>query len=492
MSVATEAFAWALGELAATAPEVTERRPAYDVWTAGEQPVVEDVVAPAPDTIAAMPPLAGGGRIAAAAEKLRAGAVSCVELTREALAAIERDSARLTAFVEVCGERALAAAELLDRELREHGPRGPLHGIPVSVKDVIHVAGLPTRAGSDAYEVTPEHDAWAVARLRAAGAVILGKTATHEFALGVTSPQSRNPHDDTRIPGGSSGGSAVAVATGMGMASLATDTRASTRVPAALCGVVGIKPTYGVIPTDGVVPLSWTMDHLGVLAPGVYDAAVVLDVLTGGAHGQAAPGAGDAVAGLKLGLPPAAWEGAQPEVAAAVDAAVGRLAGHGVVVREVDRPSSADFDDANALGLVVSRCEAAAFHRGLGADRDLYWSEVRDQLNAADAVLAVDYIDAQRRRVELRERMLAALDGLDALAMPTSLVVAPPADQAEEYLTVLSRNAILWSFVGFPVISAPCRPTTPGGLPVGLQLVARPHAERTLVALARALEARAG
>ena len=152
--------------------------------------------------------------------------------------------------------------------------RGPLHGIPVTVKDIIDVAGVPTRCGSAAYHDVPEVDAVGVARLRAAGAIVLAKVSTHEFALGVTTPQSRNPHDQTRIPGGSSGGSAIAVSTGMGLASLGTDTRASIRVPAALSGVVGFKPTYGSVPTGGVVPLSWTMDHVAPITSSVADAAL--------------------------------------------------------------------------------------------------------------------------------------------------------------------------------------------------------------------------
>src|SRR5947208_7862884 len=163
-------------------------------------------------------------------------------------------------------------AAVRDDEAASVAFRGPLHGIPVTVKDVIDVSGAPTRAGSAAFHRRAAVDATGVARLRAAGAIVLAKVATHEFALGVTTPQSRNPHDPTRIPGGSSGGSAIAVATGMGLASLGTDTRASIRVPAALSGVVGFKATYGTVPTDGLVPLSWTMDHVAPMAVTVGDA----------------------------------------------------------------------------------------------------------------------------------------------------------------------------------------------------------------------------
>jgi aspartyl-tRNA(Asn)/glutamyl-tRNA(Gln) amidotransferase subunit A len=357
-----------------------------------------------------------------------------------------------------------------------------LHGIPLSVKDVIHVAGLPTKCGSLAYDKTPETDAWAVARLREAGAIILGKVATHEFALGVTSPQSRNPHDESRIPGGSSGGSAVAVATGMGLGSLCTDTRASSRVPAALSGVVGLKPTYGTVPTRGVVPLAWTMDHVGVIAPTVADAATMLGVLRGAEQDLTTE-----VAGLKVGLPEAAFDDIDPSVAESLAASVADLLAAGILLSETSEPAESDFAGANAGGLITSRCEAATFHRGLENDRSLYWPEVRDQLNAADDVLATDYLDAQRFRAWLRERMLTVFDKFDALVMPTVPVLAPPVEDADEYLTILSRNAILWSFVGFPAISVPVRPA-PSGLPIGLQVVAAPHAEVTMLAVASAAE----
>ena len=468
-SIATTAFASALERLSAQTVDPPERRPAYEVF--GAPP-------------AALPALGGlphSGAIAAAASALDAGTTTCTALLEEALERIEGD--RWNAFVEVTAEAARAEARARDAELRAGRRRGPLHGIPVSVKDVIHVRGVHTRCGSQAYDSLAAADADAVDLWRAAGAVILGKTSTHEFALGVTSPQARNPHDLTRIPGGSSGGSAIAVATGMGLASLGTDTRASIRVPAALCGVVGLKPTYGTVRTRGVVPLSWTMDHVAVMAGTAEDAALALDALRPD-HTVIAPAAGARVSHLRVGLATAAWEGAEAAVETAVAAQVDKLHRLVSAVRETDRPTAADFGGANAMGLLVSRCEAATFHRAAGLDRSLYWAEVRDQLDAADGVLATDYIDAQRYRAALREEMLALLREHHVLAMPTAPVLAPVVERADEYLTILSRNAILWSFVGFPAISVPC-PTE--GLPVGLQLVAGPGGEALLIALATSL-----
>jgi aspartyl-tRNA(Asn)/glutamyl-tRNA(Gln) amidotransferase subunit A len=465
-SIATNAFAAALERLEAQDFD-PYRRPAYDVFG---------------PPAAALPALGGlprTGAIAAAARALDVGRTTCVALCEKALERIAGDE--WTAFVAVCAEEALSEAAARDAELRAGRRRGPLHGIPVSVKDVIDVRGVRTRCGSDAYDAVADEDADGVDLWRAAGAVILGKTSTHEFALGVTSPQARNPHDPTRIPGGSSGGSAIAVATGMGLASLGTDTRASIRVPAALCGVVGLKPTYGTVPTRGVVPLSWTMDHVAVMAGTPEDAAIALDALRPDAT-AIAPAAGGRVSHLRVGLATAAWEGAEAAVTTAVAAMIDRL--EVASVRETDRPTAADFGGANAMGLVVSRCEAATFHRARGLDRSLYWPEVRDQLNAADGVLATDYIDAQRYRAALREEMLAVFREYHVLAMPTAPVLAPLVERADEYLTILSRNAILWSFVGFPAISVPC---PVDGLPVGLQLVAAPGGESLLIALATSL-----
>lgn len=425
-----------------------------------------------------------GGPLGRAAARLACGQTSATALLEDALGAIAARDRELNVFVEVCFERALAEARARDDELRRGALRGPLHGIPVSVKDVIHVADVPTRAGSDAYSVLPGTDAPSVALLREAGAVIIGKTTAHEFALGVTTPQTRNPHDPTRIPGGSSGGSAAAVATGMGLASLGTDTRASSRIPPALCGVVGFKATFGLVPAAGLVQLSWSLDHVAPIAGSVADAALVLDALTGD---RLSAFCGADVSRLRVGIPTDGTAGADPEVGAGFAGALDRLAALAGSVAEVARPSAADFDEANAVGLLVSRCEAAAYHRNLGLDRRRYWSETRDQLDVADEVPAVDYVHALRLRSALAESMLKVFDDVDVLAMPTSLVPAPRTEEAERYLTVLSRNAIPWSLVGFPAVSLPCG-ATQGGLPIGLQLVAPPYEEASLVALGTALE----
>jgi aspartyl-tRNA(Asn)/glutamyl-tRNA(Gln) amidotransferase subunit A len=427
----------------------------------------------------------GRGPLVDAAFALRRGATSSVRLVEDALAA----AAAHASLGGMVTERADARAEAQQRddELAEGVDRGPLHGIPITVKDVIDVAGVPTAAGSAAYHDLPTVDAESVARLRAAGAVVIGKAATHEFALGVTTPQCRNPHDPERIPGGSSGGSAVCVVTGAGLASLGTDTRASIRVPAALSGAVGFKPTYGLIPTDGVLSLSWSMDHVAPLAMSVTDATLLLDAMVGSGSALAwAPPA--QLTGLRVGVPMAGFSDTEPGVTAVIDDVLEQLGSLGAVLSVAAVPDHEDLELASAAGLVISRCEAECVHRSLGLDRLSYWEEVREQLELARPIAAVDYLDAQRLRGQLRDRLLGVFDRHDVLALPTTPIVAPLVSDFARHLMSLARHAIPWSLVGFPALSLPAG--TSDGLPVGLQLVAPPGAEALLVAVGTALERR--
>jgi aspartyl-tRNA(Asn)/glutamyl-tRNA(Gln) amidotransferase subunit A len=479
-SIASASFEEALRFLEEHRPRDARRRVPFDI-----APPEVHVSRPVPQPPPAGELPAGSGPLSDAARAIRAGEVSCTELLAESLEAVAKHNHELGAIVALDEDAAVRAAEQADAMVASGAPLGQLHGIPITVKDVIDVAGLPTRCASAVYEDHPTEDAVGVARLRAAGANLFAKAATHEFALGVTSPQSRNPWDTTRIPGGSSGGSAAAVASGMGLASLGTDTRASIRVPTALSGLVGFKPTYGRIPTDGVVSLSWTMDHVAPMATTVRDAATMLEVLLGDGRSLAAAPA--EVGGLRVGVSRAAFEGASDRLAKVVDGSLAVLADAGALVESSTVPDDVDLDTANFAGLVVSRVEAASFHRGLDLGLENYWEEVADQIGAASTISGADYLDAQRVRVELTDRMVAAFDHHDLLAMPTVVVTAPPADDFARFLMLLSRNAIPWSFVGFPVISVPCG--TVDGLPVGLQLVAPPDREDLLVSAAAVVEA---
>jgi aspartyl-tRNA(Asn)/glutamyl-tRNA(Gln) amidotransferase subunit A len=433
------------------------------------------------------PGRAGPGTLAWAAAALRDGSITARALLEEALARLAA-SGDLGAIATLDEAPARAAADRLDAEAAAGTWRGMLHGIPLTVKDVIDVGGLPTRAGSAAFERLPPHDAASVARLRSAGAVILGKAATHEFALGVTTPQCRNPYDRERISGGSSGGSAVAVATGVGLGSLGTDTRASLRVPASLCGVVGFKPTYGRVPTAGVVPLGWTFDHVGPIATTVRDAFALLELLaaSGRAEGVLTADPPD-LGGMVVGVVTAAMERAAPAVAAAVEGRLEALERLGCKLVDAAFPGPDDLRIANDLGLLISRSEAATFHRSAGTDLTSCLPEVREQLLAGLEVTAGDYLDAQRQRAVMAARAVEAFGGWDVLASPTTPVTAPRRDDYERFLMALPESTILWSLVGSPALSMPAG-TDGDGMPIGLQLCAPPGGDALIGGAGMALE----
>lgn len=475
-NVATDAFQNALDLLRKWRSSRPDAPPGYTI----ELPeVAAPVLADARPSAADL-----DGTIGATHKLLKSRDVTSLDLVQRSLKAIAEQNDQLYAFVEILEVEATERAKKADAELNSGRDRGPLHGIPVSVKDLYAVAGATTRAGSMAFERRDREDAWAVKRLREAGAVILGKTSTHEFAMGVIAPQSRNPHDPTRIAGGSSSGAAIAVATGMGMAALGTDTRGSIRIPAALSGVVGLKPTFAAVPLDGVVPLSWTMDHVGVMAASSADAAATLDALTGD---NVYEDSVRSVQGLRVGLPRTAWRDAEPAVTSSIETALETLSAAGARISDIDRPTESEFDRANLTSMVVSRCEAAVFHRDLGLDMALYTADVRNQIETAADADAADYIDAQRLRTQMQSEVATVFKDVDILVMPTVPIVAPPVETADQTPLVLTRNVAIWSFLGFPAMSVPCVPS-PAGLPIGLQIVAAPHAETALVAVGRAVE----
>lgn len=457
-------------------PLDVDQPPAFTGWPA--EPAIR------PDRPSAASVAGRPGDLCSVAEALRAGRISIARLAEESRGRIDRYSDRFGAH-EYVADTSDAVARL-SGEAADGRWRGPLHGIPVSVKDVIHVAGMPTSGSSAAYRThVPAAEGTAVRRLRAGGALLTGKVVSHEFALGVTTPQSRNPWDERRIPGGSSGGSAISIVTGMAAASLGTDTRASIRVPAALSGTVGFKPSFGRIPADGLITLSWSMDHAAPMGRSVRDIAALMDVLTDsdGTYRAVLPGR---VAGRRLITSPALRGGAEPAVAAAFDATLAALESAGATVVECSAPSADDLALANAAGMIVSRCEAAAYHRGLGTDLRRCTPETHAQLAAAAEVPAADYVRALRLRAVLRGRFATALGDADALIMPTSKVLAPAVEHAGDYLLVLSENCIPWSFVDLPAISLPVGIVD--GLPVGAQIVGRPGDDGATLALAHGLE----
>jgi aspartyl-tRNA(Asn)/glutamyl-tRNA(Gln) amidotransferase subunit A len=426
------------------------------------------------------------------------GRTTAVALVEACLDAIARDGPRTNAFISVDGDAALAAAREADRDRAQGVVRGPLHGIPISLKDLIDVAGQPTTAASRVFaDRVAAADAPVVTRLRGAGAILLGKTNLHEFALGTTSEESawgavRHPADDTRSAGGSSGGSAVAVATGMSVASIGSDTGGSIRIPAAACGVVGLKPSLGDVPTDGVVPLSRTLDHVGPLARGVQDAAWIWAVLAGRHPARLEPPAAAHVRVKLLGgyfRSPLA-----PDVRDAFDAAVETLRAAGIRVGTAELPA-AEIVPTVYVNLVLP--EAAHVHRQwLEPRADLYTPAVRTRLESGRQIPAVAYLEALAAREVLRGAVDAALEECDALLLPTLPIVAPPLGAGEIAIdpsqpgrvpvrTAMLRQTQLFNITGHPAISLPV-PT--GGLPVGLQLVGRLAETARLLATASACE----
>ncbi|MGB9280564.1 MAG: amidase [Pseudonocardiaceae bacterium] len=370
---------------------------------------------------------------------------------------------------------------------------GPLSGMPVGVKDLIDVAGVPTRCGSAVLaDASPAgEDAAVVARLRAAGAVVVAKTHTHEFAYGPTGDVAaegpcRNPHDPEKITGGSSSGSAAAVAAGLLPLAVGTDTGCSTRTPAALCGVVGLKPAWGALPTTGVFPLSETLDHVGLLGADVDTVAVAFSALTGRRIDPSAP-----IAGTVVGRPTDPyWQVHDPEITAAVDRAADALACAGVAVREVALPG---IDELAATYQVIVGAEAHATHRRwLAQRREDYQPATAARLQAASAHSAADYVTAQRTRrrlaAELTARMLA--EGVDVLLLATTPMRATPIGirqvDAPDGTRVTVARALLsltlpFNLLGWPAVSVPAPEVV--GLPVGVQVAAVRGGEQAVLAV---------
>ncbi|MYW92632.1 amidase [Amycolatopsis rubida] len=423
--------------------------------------------------------------LAEASAAIREQQVSPTELVEDVLARIDEAEPRLHAYVTVEADRARAEAAALGRV------RSPLHGIPMGLKDLIDVAGTATTASSQVRAGhRAERDSAVAAQLKAAGAVLLGKTHTHEFAYGLTTPQTHNARNPSRVAGGSSGGSAVAVAAGAATFALGTDTGGSIRVPAALNGVVGLKPTYGLIPRNGVTSLSWSLDHVGPITRTVEDAALVLSVLSG----QSFPVGGD-LTGLRVGVPGNYYfDHVDPTVEASVREAVDHLADLGAELVDVEIPL-ARYLPATHWGLMVP--EATAYHeRSLRTVPDQYAADVRVLLEAGELMSAGDYLRAQRARTLMRQEWTRLFDKIDVLAAPTVPMTAVPAGQETVTWSDGSVEAVSDAYVrlsapanvtGVPALTLPIGDDL-DGMPIGLQLLARPHGEPVLLRTGHALE----
>ena len=413
--------------------------------------------------------------------RLRAREVTSAQVTDECLKRIDADNGRLNAFIRVTADEARRQAEEADREITAGRDRGPLHGVPISIKDLLDVRGTPTTAAS---RVRDGHiaarDATSIAHLRQAGAVFVGKTNLHEFAFGTTNEDSafgvaRNPHDPSRSPGGSSGGSAASVAAGMALATIGTDTGGSIRIPAAACGIVGLKPSFGEVSIDGVVPLSRTFDHVGPLTQTVADASLVYHALLGDEHVTSPVPL--PLHGVRLAIPRGYFfDVLDDEVRARFEEAVGRLRAAGVHLDEIEIHHTADIAP---VYLHIVLADAAAYHATtLETMPERYTPNVRVRLEMGRYVLAEDYVRALAGRDVLRREVDAALAQHDALMLPTLPIPAPTIGAAtvpvgtktEPVRNVMLRLTQPFNVTGHPAISLPSGQTK-GGLPCAIQLV---------------------
>jgi aspartyl-tRNA(Asn)/glutamyl-tRNA(Gln) amidotransferase subunit A len=443
--------------------------------------------------------------LAGVSEALAARRVSSVEATEAYLERIARHDGVLQSYITVMRDVALARARAADAEQTRGNRRGPLHGVPIALKDLIAVGGVPMTGGSEVLgDHVPARDAFVTERLHAAGAVILGKLSMHEWAFGRPArdgrfPTGRNPWDVARAPAGSSSGSGVAVAAGLCSGALGSDTGGSIRGPAAMCGIVGLKPTYGLVSRSGVLAMDWSLDHVGPMTRSVWDAAAILQAIAG--HDPADPAsrhdpAPDYLAGLERGARGIRlgllrryyvdWPGLDAEVKAAALAAFDVLAREGAAIQDVDAPT---LDLAPAIWTCFL-AEMFEYHREMARrSPEKYREGTRIRLYMGALVSAQDFLRAQRLRARFRREIDELLARHDALVFPGQ---AGPAMRFEEIssLEVMppsGRYTSPWNLLGLPAVSVPSG-FTQAGLPVSIQIVGRAGEDATVLRIARAYE----
>ena len=438
--------------------------------------------------------------ISNALELIRESKSSPQELAEACYRQIERLNPKLNAFITVVDHQDALKAQLP----ASNSPSNSLQGIPMAVKDLFNTAGIRTTIGSKFFaEHVPETDAFVVEKLKQAGAIIVGKANTHEIALGITGNNphygtARNPWDTTRIPGGSSSGSAIAVATGMALGAIGTDTGGSIRIPASLCGVVGFKPTFGRVSTRGVFPLSWNLDHVGPLARCVRDAALIMQVIA--VYDPDDPAAikmlegnylrhlANDMKGRKIALGIGAYiDTSDPEVLKAVHAAAKVLESLGCKVKEVD---VSWMEEAALANVTMLRADGAAVHRDrLKEHPDWFGDDIRRRLEDGAKTSSTDYVLARRTQTEVKKRCEQFFESHDFLITPTTPIAAPTIEghDAVEQAARLTRFTAPFNLAGLPALSLPCG-FTKEGLPIGLQIVSRAWADAKVLNAGYAFE----
>ncbi|WP_237143136.1 amidase [Sediminivirga luteola] len=431
-----------------------------------------------------------------------------MELVESSLGRIKETEPAINAFATVTEESALRQAAAAAQEIANGHYRGPLHGIPLGVKDLYDTAGVLTTSSSRVRaDYVPDADSVAVAKLTAAGMIVVGKTHTHEFAFGATTPTTRNPWDTSKVPGGSSGGSGAAVASGSVTVALGSDTGGSIRIPASVCGTVGLKPTYGRAPRCGVASLSWSLDHVGPLTRNVREAALVMAAMSG--YDRRDPASVDlpapdwsadldgSVAGVRIGIPVNFYnERVQPEAWSAAMSAADVVASLGAELVKVEIPMA---ETIMAAEWTIMLAEASSYHQEALRDTpELFTDEVRVLLEAGEAVLATSYINALRSRTLMQAGWKDMFRDIDVLLAPTvpgpgvdaeNPVFAWAADDVEAATSAYSRVCAPANLTGLPAISVPVAFTAEGGLPLGAQVIGKPFCEGDVIRIAAAYEA---
>lgn len=449
------------------------------------------------------------------ADEIHSGMLSPTELVQEAFERIDQQDGKIQAFITLMHEQAIKDAEQAEREMRTGLYRGQLHGIPIAIKDLIAVNGVRMTAGSKVLaDSISSEDAMVVELLRKAGAIIIGKTNTYEFAYGPFAPPTRNPWDHTRTTGGSSGGSAAAIISGMCPGSIGTDTGGSIRIPSACCGITGLKPTYGRVSCYGVIPLSWSLDHVGSMGRSAEDCAILFDAIA-----QYDPRDPNSVAspltrhtsmliegvegrdplslqGLKLGVPQDAFVAPlDAEIRKSWQAALYVFEEEGVELVDVELPRP-----TMELYRMVQRPEATLSHIQKGwfpAFQNVYTDNVRQRLIQGQQITAIDYLEAQQERRNFASSLRAIMQRVDAFVLPTLPVPAIPAELADQTIevdgmseqapTAFLRLTMPFNLAGLPAISFPCGFSS-DGLPLGLQVAGKPFEDATVLRIAHAYQ----
>jgi len=450
--------------------------------------------------------------LAEASAKLRAGEVTSVELVESSLARIAETDGTLNAVITLLADEARAAAAAADGEIADNRHRGPLHGIPIALKDIYSTAGIRTTCHSRLLQDNiPAEDAETVAKLKAAGAVVVAKLATHEFAFGGPSydlawPPARNPWNPDHVPGGSSSGSGAAVASGMCYAAMGSDTGGSIRSPAGLCGIVGLKPTYGRLSRRGIYPLSWTQDHAGPMTRTVADCAIMMNALAG--YDPLDPASVDTpvpdytaaldapVEGVCVGVARSWYAtagGADAATSAAIDGVAEALRAGGCTVRDIELPDVRDF---HACGRIVILSEAYSIHRAtLEETPENYGQFFRDRVRLGAFITADEYMQTLRLRRRLTDATLTAMKdaGVDVILTANQYGEAEAFENSQTTFPFFKKPYLTMPFniTGMPALTV-CAGFGPKGLPIGAQLAARPFDDDLLLRVGHAFEQERG